>query len=195
MNDLNAKPDGADIRALIASEIAEGEALASGDGSISAAPSADVPLTGYRLHRLEVFNWGTFDEVVHSLTLDGQTTLLVGQNGAGKSTLVDAILTLLVRPGKSRNYNLAAGANKTERSEKSYILGAYDRRSQEDSNRGEVRYLRSNGAGTTTYSVLLAYFCNQATNRGFTLVQMLYLSDGGAEKVSGAAHRRPVPRC
>jgi len=33
--------------------------------------------------------------------------------------------------------------------------------------------------------VLLAYFCNQATNRGFTLVEMLYLSDGGAEKVYG----------
>jgi len=55
---------------------------------------------------------GTFDGAVHALNLDGQTTLLVGQNGAGKSTLVDALLTLLVRPGKTRNYNLAAGANK-----------------------------------------------------------------------------------
>src|SRR4051812_5558078 len=69
----------------------------------------DSALQGYRLHRLEVFNWGTFDGAVHSMTLDGQTTLLVGQNGAGKSTLVDALLTLLVKPGKSRNYNLAAG--------------------------------------------------------------------------------------
>ncbi len=86
-------------------------------GSEHAAP-------GYRLDRLEVFNWGTFDEQVHVLRLEGQTTLLVGQNGAGKSTLVDALLTLLVKPGKSRNYNLAAGAGKTERSEKSYIQGA-----------------------------------------------------------------------
>ena len=94
---------------------------------------------------------------MHALNLEGQTTLLVGQNGAGKSTLVDALLTLLVRPGKTRNYNLAAGANKTERTERSYILGAYDRRSQEEDNRGEVRYLRPGG---TNCSVLLACFCN-----------------------------------
>jgi uncharacterized protein YPO0396 len=97
---------------------------------------SDTALQGFRLHRLEVFNWGTFDGVVHSMTLEGQTTLLVGQNGAGKSTLVDALLTLLVKPGKSRNYNLAAGAKQTERSEKSYILGAFDRRNQEETNRG-----------------------------------------------------------
>ncbi len=137
-----------------------------------AAPRAEA-LAGYRLDRLEVFNWGTFDGAVHALVLDGQTALLVGQNGAGKSTLVDALLTLLVRPGKTRNYNLAAGANKTERSEKSYILGAFDRRSQEDTNRGQVRYLRSNGAGTSTFSVLLACFRNGVTGRSFTLAQIL----------------------
>ena len=84
--------------------------------------SSECELPGYRLDRLEVFNWGTFDAAVHCLTLDGQTTLLAGQNGVGKSTLVDALLTLLVRPGKTRNYNLAAGANKNERSEKSSLL-------------------------------------------------------------------------
>lgn len=141
----------------------------------AAADSTSPP--GYRLHRLEVLNWGTFDGAIHSLALDGQTTLLVGQNGAGKSTLVDALLTLLVRPGRSRNYNLAAGANKTERSEKSYVLGAFDRRSQEDTNRGEVRYLRSGGPGVATYSVILACFRNAVTGRTFTLAQILYLSD------------------
>ena len=144
---------------------------------------ADAALPGYRLDRLEVLNWGTFDGAVHVLVLDGQTTLLVGQNGSGKSTLVDALLTLLVRPGKTRNYNLAAGANKTERTEKSYILGAFDRRSQADTNRGQVQHLRSNGAGATTYSVLLACFRNRVTGRSFTLAQVLYLSDGGVEKV------------
>lgn len=135
---------------------------------------------GYRLNRLEVLNWGTFDGAVHALHLDGQTTLLVGQNGSGKSTLVDALLTLLVRAGKTRNYNLAAGASKTERSEKSYILGAYDRRSQEDDNRGEVRYLRQ---GAKAPTVLLAHFHNQASQHSFTLAQILYLSDGDVQKV------------
>ncbi|MCA9041345.1 MAG: AAA family ATPase, partial [Planctomycetaceae bacterium] len=60
---------------------------------------------GYRLQRLEVFNWGTFDSKqgnVYRFEPEGRTSLLVGHNGSGKSTLVDAILTLLV-DGKTRN--------------------------------------------------------------------------------------------
>ena len=68
-------------------------------------------LPGYRLDTFEVFNWGTFDGQVHAIRPRGTTALLVGENGSGKSTLVDAMLTLLVRPGV-RNYNVAAGANK-----------------------------------------------------------------------------------
>src|SRR5436190_551727 len=129
MNDLFSTLNDAE-----APSVNDDETVSAGlPSTAEAVSSLDGALPGYRLHRIEVFNWGTFDGVVHSLVLDGQTTLLVGQNGAGKSTLVDALLTLLVRPGKTRNYNLAAGANKTERTEKSYILGAYDRRSQEES--------------------------------------------------------------
>ncbi len=87
------------------------------------------PLPGFRLTRMEVFNWGTFDSAhghVHILPVEGQTALLVGHNGSGKSTLVDALLTLLVRPGV-RNYNVAAGAHKQERDERSYIKGAFGR--------------------------------------------------------------------
>jgi hypothetical protein len=47
-----------------------------------AAPPIDA-LAGYRLQRLEVFNWGTFDGAVHSLVLDGQTTLLVDRRAFG----------------------------------------------------------------------------------------------------------------
>ena len=81
---------------------------------------------GYRLQRLELYNWGTFDssdDQVHVVRPEGRTALLVGQNGSGKSTLVDSILTLLV-PRRIRNYNVAAGAQKTERDEGSYIRGA-----------------------------------------------------------------------
>src|SRR5580698_2320191 len=88
-----------------------------------------VPLPGFRLHKLEVYNWGTFDSTsgqVHTVRPAGQTTLLIGQNGSGKSTLVDALLTLLVRP-VVRNYNVAAGAHKQERDERTYIKGACGR--------------------------------------------------------------------
>ena len=57
---------------------------------------ADDALSGFRLSRLEVFNWGTFDSRVWTLQLDGRNALLTGDIGSGKSTLVDAITTLLV---------------------------------------------------------------------------------------------------
>ena len=89
---------------------------------------------GIRLNRLEIFNWGTFDStsgVVYVAKPRGRTTLLVGRNGSGKSTLVDAILTLLV-PNAIRNYNVAAGAGKTERSERTYVFGACDQQLDDD---------------------------------------------------------------
>src|SRR4029078_12970031 len=112
---------------------------------------------GIRLQKLEVYNWGTFDSMlgnVHVVRPSGQTTLLIGQNGSGKSTLVDALLTLLVRP-VVRNYNLAAGAGKQERDERTYIKGAYGRFSRDEDNRADVQYLRPKGGH---YSALLACF-------------------------------------
>ena len=58
--------------------------------------TAEDKLSGFRLQRLEVFNWGTFDQRVWTLRLDGKNGLLTGDIGSGKSTLVDAITTLLV---------------------------------------------------------------------------------------------------
>ena len=39
---------------------------------------ADDTLSGFRLSRLEVFNWGTFDGRVWALQLDGKNGLLTG---------------------------------------------------------------------------------------------------------------------
>src|SRR5262249_34190586 len=130
---------------------------------------------GFRLHKLEVFNWGTFDSssgTVHCVRPKGQTTLLIGQNGSGKSTLVDALLTLLVRP-VVRNYNVAAGARKQERDERTYIRGAYGRFSREDDNRAEVQFLRP---GNAHHSILLACFRNEETQQVFTIAVVLYLT-------------------
>ena len=60
--------------------------------------AARPPQLGFRLARLEVYNWGTFDGEVWSLAPEGATSLLTGDVGSGKSTLVDAIITLLVPP-------------------------------------------------------------------------------------------------
>ena len=89
------------------------------------APTDSKPLrAGFRLQRLEVFNWGTFDGRPWVLNLAGENTLLTGDIGSGKSTLVDAVTTLLV-PSQRVAYNKAAGAESRERTLRSYVLGYY----------------------------------------------------------------------
>ena len=61
---------------------------------------ADDQLAGFRLQRLEVFNWGTFDGKVWTLRLDGKNGLLTGDIGSGKSTLALALEEELFRRGK-----------------------------------------------------------------------------------------------
>lgn len=140
---------------------------------------------GYRLQKLEVFNWGTFDDKVFSVRPDGQTTLLVGRNGSGKSTLVDALLTLLVRPGV-RNLNVAAGTGKRERDERSYVKGAYDRGGDADGHGVQVKFLRPK---PDQYSVILACFHDVGSGKSFTVAQLLYLStDQDVQKVYCLSH-------
>lgn len=137
---------------------------------------------GYRLHKLEVYNWGTFDSSqgnIHIVRPEGATTLLIGQNGSGKSTLVDALLTLLVRP-VVRNYNVAAGARKQERDERTYIKGAYGRIGRDEDNGAQVQFLRPDGKH---YSALLACFRNDRGD-AITVAQVLYVnSNGRSDKV------------
>lgn len=135
---------------------------------------------GFRLHRLEVFNWGTFDGQVFSVQPTGKSALLIGQNGSGKSTLVDALLTLLVKPGV-RNFNVAAGAKKRERDERTYVRGAYDRGSDDAGQGIEVKYLRPRA---DHYSIILGGFRNTDSGKAFTIAQFLYLTaDHSVEKI------------
>ncbi len=131
---------------------------------------ADDTRTGYRLERLEVLNWGTFDGQVWTLRPEGQTGLLTGEIGTGKSTLVDAITTLLVSANKVA-YNKAAGAGSRERTLKSYVLGHYKvaRRDFEDSSARPVA-LRDDGS----YSVVLGVFKNEAYMQTVTLAQVFW---------------------
>ncbi|MDZ4849317.1 MAG: ATP-binding protein [Pirellulaceae bacterium] len=142
-------------------------------------PEPLFPMPGFRLSKFEVYNWGTFDGSVYSVLPNGQTTLLIGENGSGKSTLVDALLTLLVRP-QTRNYNVAAGATKNERDERTYIRGAYDRTVGEGG-RPRIQYLRS---GQGHYTALLACFENASRRTKFTVCQVLYLDhENNVEKI------------
>lgn len=136
----------------------------------------DNSLAGFRLASLEVFNWGTFNEVIWTITPGGKNALLTGDIGSGKSTLVDAITTLLV-PTKKIVYNKAAGAATKERSLKTYIQGAYKNEKVADSARARDVYLRAAGK---SYSVLIANFRNAGTNEEVALAQVLWMGTGNA---------------
>lgn len=131
---------------------------------------------GYRLDRLEVYNWGTFDGRVYRLDLAGETTLLTGDIGSGKSTLVDAMTTLLL-PAQRINYNKAAGADTRERSLRSYVLGHYKAEQNEVTGSRRSVGLRDH----RHYSVLLAVFRNRDADdseRVVSLAQVFWSRDG-----------------
>ncbi|MBZ0254666.1 AAA family ATPase, partial [bacterium] len=129
--------------------------------------------TGFRLARLEIYNWGTFDSEIWTMTPENQTAVLTGPNGSGKSTVVDALLTLLVEP-RQRNYNLASGAGSSrERSERSYVRGQYSRSRGDNAIESKANTLRDAQA----HSVLLGVFHDAAQDRVVTLAQILWISN------------------
>lgn len=134
--------------------------------------AADDTLTGFRLQRLEVYNWGTFDQRIWTLPLAGQNGLLTGDIGSGKSTLVDAITTLLV-PAHRIAYNKAAGAELKERSLRSYVLGFYKSERNEATGTTKPVGLREPGS----YSVILGVFHNAGYDQTVTLAQVFWLKE------------------
>ncbi len=133
---------------------------------------ADDRLAGFRLQRLEVFNWGTFDARVWTLALDGRNTLLTGDIGSGKSTLVDAVTTLLV-PAHRIAYNKAAGADARERSLRSYVLGHYKSERSDAGGSARPVALRDHN----NYSVILGVFHNAGYDQTVTLAQVFWMKD------------------
>lgn len=133
---------------------------------------ADDALSGFRLHRLEVFNWGTFDGRVWKLNPNGRNALLTGDIGSGKSTLVDAVTTLLV-PAHRIAYNKAAGADNKERTLRSYVLGHYKSERNEVSGTAKPVALRDQN----NYSVILGVFHNAGYDQTVTLAQVFWMTE------------------
>ena len=146
----------------------------------------DDTLAGYRLHRLEVFNWGTFDRRVWTLEPGGRNSLLTGDIGSGKSTLVDAITTLLV-PAQRVAYNKAAGAQSRERTLRSYVLGHYKSERSDTSGAARPVALRDHNS----YSVILALFHNAGYRKTVTLAQVFWVAEaqGQPERFYVASER------
>ena len=138
--------------------------------------TGDDSLSGFRLKKLEVFNWGTFDGQVWTLNLDGRNGLLTGDIGSGKSTLVDAITTLLI-PANKVDYNKAAGAQKKERDLRSYVLGYYKSERNAGSGRAKPVALRDQNG----YAVILGEFYNAGYDKTVSLAQVFWIKDIAAQ--------------
>lgn len=147
---------------------------------------ADDTLSGFRLARLEVFNWGTFDGQVWALQLDGKNGLLTGDIGSGKSTLVDAITTLLV-PANRVAYNKAAGADSKERTLRSYVLGHYKSERNEVTGAAKPVSLRD----YNSYSVILGVFHNAGYDQTVTLAQVFWMKEAQGNRL-GSSWARSV---
>lgn len=125
----------------------------------------------FRMCRLQVYNWGTFDKL-HTIPIAEQGFLFVGHSGSGKTTLLDAFSALLVPP-KWLNFN--AAAQETERRGRDRNLATYVRGAwaeQKDGGSGEVatQYLRT---GTTWSALALGY--RKTDTRVVTLVQVFWM--------------------
>ncbi len=135
--------------------------------------SADDTTAGFRLIRMELYNWGTFNNRIWSLPLKGRNGLLTGDIGSGKSTVVDAVTTLLV-PAHRVAYNKAAGADYRERSLRSYVLGYYKSERSDGGFSAKPVALRKEG---TFHSVILGVFHNEGYNQTVTLAQVFRQKD------------------
>lgn len=138
------------------------------EDSLGTAARSETSRAGYRLHHLEILNWGTFDRQVWRITPDADTALLTGDIGSGKSTLVDALTTLLM-PSQKISYNKAAGAEARERTLRSYVEGHYKSERIEATGRSRSKGLREERGH---YSVLLGVFINDGYDETVTLAQV-----------------------
>ena len=135
--------------------------------------TTEEALSGFRLARLEVRNWGTFDDLVWTLRADGRNTLVTGDIGSGKSTIVDAVTTLLL-PANRISYNKAAGAETRERSLRSYVLGYY--KSERNEATGSTRPIALRNAAK--FSVILGVFTNDGYAATVTVAQVFWMRNG-----------------
>jgi uncharacterized protein YPO0396 len=148
-----------------------------------------IRLPGFRLHRLELWNWGTFHGDAQVIEPDGGWSLLVGDNGSGKSTAIDALRTLLVPP-RVLNYNDASGDGRRpashDRTRRSYVRGAWASSSTIDSTAPTTQYLREPGG----LSAIAAVFTDEQRETSATLAQILWEHEEQVREIYAVAPGR-----
>ncbi len=125
----------------------------------------------FRMHRLQVYNWGTFSGL-HDIPISERGFLIVGRSGAGKSTLLDAFSALLIPP---RWIDFNAAARETERAGRdrnlvTYVRGAWAAQSDAASGEYAMRFLRT---GSTFSALALSY--RNGVGQEVVLVQLFWI--------------------
>lgn len=123
----------------------------------------------FRLHRIQVFNWGTF-EGLHTIDVSPKGMLFIGPSGSGKSTLLDAHASLLTPP-RWLNFNVAAreSEQKADRTVLTYLRGVWGEQTQAS---GEIadQQLRRN----STWSAISECY-RTATGQAVTVVHVYWI--------------------
>ena len=152
----------------------------------------DNTKTGFRLHSVELLNWGTFHNKIWKIEPHGNNSLLTGDVGSGKSTLVDA-LTCLIVPHYKISFNKAAGAEKNERSLLTYIKGEYKNTKNDDNDsREKAVSLRYNNQSDSTFSVIVANFTNVGYRESVTLAQVFWIENDKPQKLLIIREKLPL---
>ncbi|HZK59558.1 MAG TPA: ATP-binding protein, partial [Cryobacterium sp.] len=142
------------------------------------AQTGPIHVGQWRLARVELLNWGTFDGH-HRIDVARKGQLFTGASGSGKSSLLDAIATVLT-PDKWLRFNSAAQestARNDDRSLVSYVRGAWSKEADESLDRAVSTYLRK-GA---TWSGILLRFENER-DAPVTLARLFHLRGSSVDK-------------
>ncbi|MDR6674748.1 uncharacterized protein YPO0396 [Xanthomonas translucens] len=143
--------------------------------SLFADALAEQRAQQFRMRRLQVHNWGTFNGLTE-VPIAEKGFLFVGRSGSGKSTLLDAMSALLTPPSI---VDFNAAAREAERSGRdrslvSYVRGAWA--DQQDSASGEIatQYLRK---GATWSALALEY--RNAHGEAVSLIRLFWIAGSG----------------
>ncbi|HEX5154671.1 MAG TPA: ATP-binding protein [Parafilimonas sp.] len=154
--------------------------------------NTDNAKIGFRLHSVELFNWGTFHNKIWKIEPNGNNSLLTGDVGSGKSTLVDA-LTCLIVPHHKITFNKAAGAESKERTLISYIKGEYkNTKSNDTDSREKAVSLRYNNANDSTFSIIIANFANEGYHESVSLAQVFWIENDKPQKLLIIREKQPL---
>ncbi len=137
-----------------------------------------------KLSELWVCNWGTFTGI-HHININENGSLITGENGSGKSTMIDALMTLLLPPGKVDFNTAASQGSGKDRTLISYMRGSYARSLDVDG-KGDM-FLRRGSVVSVIKAVYKNYFTSQKV-----ILTAVFIITGASDKLENVTRTYAV---